>query len=63
MDGLLMDLYTASHYSYILHPYRIQKVFEDVSLYGVVLRTRTMHLRPCLVQFILNNQRQVYSLL
>ena len=60
LDGILIDLYTASYYSHDLHTFRIQKILEDVSTYGVVFRTRMVHIRPCFNQFILDNQRDIY---
>uniref|UniRef100_A0A7M5V348 Potassium channel domain-containing protein n=1 Tax=Clytia hemisphaerica TaxID=252671 RepID=A0A7M5V348_9CNID len=45
LDGILIDLYTASYHIHDLHTFRIQKIFEDVSTYGVVFRTRMVHIR------------------
>ena len=56
-----MDIYTASFYSDTLNPFRIINIIEDVSSYGVVLRTRTVHLRSCFMQFVFDNQREIYA--
>ena len=61
VDGVILDLYTASFYNTQLQKYRIQKVFEDVHSYGFVLRTRTIVLQRCLVQYMLTTQREIYN--
>lgn len=61
LDGVIIDLYAASFYLEKLHSFRIQRVFEDVSSYGVVLRTRTIKLQKCLVQYVLSAQRTIYE--
>ncbi|XP_066930294.1 uncharacterized protein [Clytia hemisphaerica] len=59
LDGILIDLYTASYHIHDLHTFRIQKIFEDVSTYGVVFRTRMVHIRPVTFWII---QRSLYGI-
>lgn len=61
LEGVILDLYTASFYLSELDSYRIQQVFEDISSYGVVLRSRTIKLQHCLTQYVLNEQRRIYE--
>ena len=61
IKGGLLDSYVARYRQDQFLEYRIQRVIDEVAAYGIVLRSRVVHLRQCMDEYVKNNQFQIYS--
>ena len=61
IKGALVELYAASFFQESFSDDRIQRVYENVAGFGVVLRTDTVKLQHCLKQYILSSQAKIYE--
>ena len=61
IKGVLVELYAASFFQESFSDDRIQRVYENVAGFGVVLRADTVKLQYCLKQYILSSQAKIYE--
>ena len=57
----MVELYAASFFQESFSDDRIQRVYENVAGFGVVLRADTVKLQYCLKQYILSSQAKIYE--